>query len=203
MFLEMDEEDLAESEELGLDTKSIHDVLQLQADLEALEVSHHNGKHPADASTNYSRPEGRESTASQEEPNDPRETSSCSSSWTLPCVSVDKDGNSYFAEKTVRLGAGTGAGIGALSAMIPTTGLKFRETPGDYDFDFHTAPARQLIVSLDAAVDIEVTDGTRKVFQPGTVMLAEDTWGKGHRSRAVDGKPRKSLFIVLPDNFKL
>lgn len=57
-------------------------------------------------------------------------------------------------------------------------GLKFRETPGDYDFDFHCAPARQFIVSLDSGVDIEVTDGTRRVFPAGTVMLAEDTWGK-------------------------
>lgn len=57
-------------------------------------------------------------------------------------------------------------------------GLKFRETPGDYDFDFHTAPARQLVVSLDAGVEIEVTDGTRTIFPAGTVMLVEDTWGK-------------------------
>lgn len=69
----------------------------------------------------------------------------------------------------------------ALTAVSPVgndAGLKFRETPGDYDFDFHCAPTRQLIVSLDAGVDIEVTDGTRRVFPAGTVMLAEDTWGK-------------------------
>lgn len=34
------------------------------------------------------------------------------------------------------------------------------------------------MVSLDEGVDIEVTDGTRRVFPAGTVMLAEDTWGK-------------------------
>lgn len=44
------------------------------------------------------------------------------------------------------------------------------------------APARQLVVSLDASVDIEVTDGTRMIFPPGTVMLAEDTWGKVSRT---------------------
>ncbi|CAM9187500.1 unnamed protein product, partial [Sphacelaria rigidula] len=92
------------------------------------------------------------------------------------------------------------------SKSVPTlapTGVKFRETPGDYDFDFHTAPAKQLIASLDAGVEIEVTDGTRVIFPAGTVMLVEDTWGKGHRSRAVNGKSRKSLFVLLPDDFHL
>lgn len=57
-------------------------------------------------------------------------------------------------------------------------GLKFRETPPDYDYDFHTAPARQFIVNLDAAVDIEVSDGSRRVFPAGSVIHVEDTWGR-------------------------
>ena len=31
----------------------------------------------------------------------------------------------------------------------------------------------------------------------GDILLAEDTTGQGHISRAVAGKPRKSLFITL------
>lgn len=69
--------------------------------------------------------------------------------------------------------------------MLAPTGVKFRETPGDYDFDFHTAPAKQFIASLDAGVEIEVTDGTRIIFPAGTVMLVEDTWGKVCTSGAV------------------
>eukprot|EP00903_Cladosiphon_okamuranus_P009099 g8697.t1 len=223
MFLEMDEEDLAESHELGLDMKGIHAFLKLQADLEALELSFHGKRPPLPGSsvlpadtrtlklpTEANGSEGRPSLHSSVE------HKSCNgggggggggsaASWSVPCVSVDAEGRSYFSDKTVPLGAaaGAGSGIGALSELIPTTGLKFRETPGDYDFDFHCAPARQFVVSLDAGVEIEVTDGTRRVFPPGTVMLAEDTWGKGHRSRAVDGKPRKSLFLTLPDDFEL
>ncbi|CAM9798362.1 unnamed protein product [Ectocarpus sp. 13 AM-2016] len=231
MFLEMDEEDLAESDELGLDMKSIHAFLKLQADLEALELSHHGERPPLPGSSvlpfNTANPQpqppppataaaaaaaAETAGSSGEPPCTPGGESSVGRSgsggggrsWSLPCVSVDAEGNSFFCDRKVALGAGTtGSGIGALSELIPTTGLKFRETPGDYDFDFHCAPARQLVVSLDEGVDIEVTDGTRRVFPAGTVMLAEDTWGKGHRSRAVDGKSRKSLFLVLPDDFKL
>jgi hypothetical protein len=83
------------------------------------------------------------------------------------------------------------------SERVPTTGLIFRETGGDYDFDFHTAPRRQYIVNLDAAVEITVGSGEKRVFGPGDVFLAEDTTGQGHISRAVDGQVRHSLFITL------
>ena len=41
--------------------------------------------------------------------------------------------------------------------------MQIRETPGDYKFDWHCAPRKQFIVNLDGAVDVEVSDGTRKV----------------------------------------
>ena len=49
-------------------------------------------------------------------------------------------------------------------------------------------------------VEIEIGDGTRRVFHPGEILLAEDTTGQGHISRAVNGQPRKSLFIPLIRN---
>ena len=40
-------------------------------------------------------------------------------------------------------------------------------------------------------------DGSRRVFGPGDLLLAEDTTGRGHVSRALDPEPRVSLFITL------
>ena len=77
------------------------------------------------------------------------------------------------------------------------TGVVFRETEGDYDYDFHNAPRRQYVINLDAAVEIEIGDGSKRVLGPGEILLAEDTTGRGHRSRAVDGKARRSIFITL------
>ena len=42
-----------------------------------------------------------------------------------------------------------------------------------------------------------VGDGTKRVLGPGDVLLAEDTTGRGHISRAVRGEPRTCLFIPL------
>lgn len=87
--------------------------------------------------------------------------------------------------------------IGALSERESATGIIFRETPGDYDYDWHPAPQRQYILMLDGAVEIEVGDGEVRRFGTGEVLLVEDTEGRGHKARAVDGKPRKSVFVTL------
>jgi hypothetical protein len=105
------------------------------------------------------------------------------------------DGRSHFEDVTVEL-ADHGA-IGRISALWKGKGVMFRTVDGDYDFDFHNAPRRQLVVNLTGSVDIEVGDGTIRRLGPGSILLAEDLTGQGHISRAVDGQPRTCLFIPL------
>ncbi len=87
--------------------------------------------------------------------------------------------------------------VGFISERYKATGVVFRETTGDYNYDFHPAPRRQYVVNLEGEVEIEVGDGTKRILRTGDVLLAEDTTGQGHISRAVAGKRRKSLFIIL------
>lgn len=87
--------------------------------------------------------------------------------------------------------------IGWLSARHRVTSLIFRHTDADYDYTWHNAPERQYIVILEGGLDVEIGDGTRRRFGPGDILLAEDLAGQGHISRAVDGKPRRSLFITI------
>ena len=105
------------------------------------------------------------------------------------------DKRSHFEDIEVEIGSEILEGL--ISEIIPATGLIFRETGGDYDYDFHNAPRRQYIVNLDGAVEITVGSGEKRILGPGEVFLVEDTKGQGHISRAVDGKVRHSLFITL------
>lgn len=106
------------------------------------------------------------------------------------------DGESHFEEIEIDLeDAGE---IGRLSQRYPAAGVIFRETSPDYDYDWHRAPERQYIVLLDGEIEIEVGDGERRRFRGGDILLVEDTTGRGHRTRTVDGKTRRSLFIPLP-----
>ena len=113
----------------------------------------------------------------------------------LTRVFTGADGATHFGEVEVPLvDAGS---IGRLSEIVPASGVIFRETPGDYDYDWHPAPRRQYIVLLDGEIEITVGDGDTRRFRGGDVLLVEDTEGRGHRTRSVDGRIRRSLFIVL------
>jgi hypothetical protein len=106
------------------------------------------------------------------------------------------DGESHFEDLDIPL-RDFGA-VGAMSEPIGVTGLVLRETGPDYDLDWHHAPRRQFVVMLSGGlVEIEVGDGSRRRLGPGDILLAEDTTGRGHISRAVDDQPRVSLFITL------
>ena len=84
-----------------------------------------------------------------------------------------------------------------LSPRFPATGIIFREVPPAYDLDWHPAPRRQYIINLDAGVEITASDGESRVIGAGEVFLVEDVSGKGHLSKAVDGKLRHCIFVAL------
>jgi len=110
-------------------------------------------------------------------------------------VYADEHGESHFADEDIQLrDAGP---IGHLSEAIPAKSLIFRKNDPGYDYDWHVAPRRQFIVLLDGAIEIEVSDGTRRTFRGGEVLLVEDVTGRGHRTRHVEPRERRSLFIAL------
>jgi hypothetical protein len=108
---------------------------------------------------------------------------------------VDKQGESHFEDMEIPY-IETGK-AGKLSARLPATGIIFREVAPDYDLDWHPAPRRQYIINLDAGVQITASDGQSRQIGAGEVILVEDTWGKGHLSKALDGKLRHCIFVPI------
>ncbi len=116
-------------------------------------------------------------------------------------VYAGDDGESHFEEVDIEVHPQ--GGIGRLSKLINGPGVMFREVDGDYDLDFHHAPRRQFVVNLRGAVDITVGSGETRRLQSGDILLAEDTTGQGHKSRAVDGRPRTCLFVPIDEDVTL
>ena len=108
---------------------------------------------------------------------------------------VDENSESHFEDVQVEFKESTPAG--RLSARLPATGIIFREVPPGYDLDWHPAPRRQYIINLDAGVQLTASDGETRRIGAGEVILVEDTWGKGHLSKALDGKLRHCIFVTL------
>eukprot|EP00613_Pedinella_sp_CCMP2098_P078526 CAMPEP_0171962358 /NCGR_PEP_ID=MMETSP0993-20121228/168657_1 /TAXON_ID=483369 /ORGANISM="non described non described, Strain CCMP2098" /LENGTH=165 /DNA_ID=CAMNT_0012610677 /DNA_START=50 /DNA_END=547 /DNA_ORIENTATION=- len=110
--------------------------------------------------------------------------------FTLP------DGQSAWGSVTVPFSVDLGE-IGICSPLAPGEGVIFRKTPGSYDFANHCAPREQIIVNLNAAVDITTSrDGTKRL-DAGEAFFVEDTHGVGHVSKSVDAKARHSLFLPV------
>jgi hypothetical protein len=108
---------------------------------------------------------------------------------------VDQKGESHFEDVEIEFVESSRSG--RVSARLPATGIIFREVPADYDLDWHPAPRRQYIINLDAGVQITASDGESRRIAAGEVLLVEDTWGKGHLSKAIDGKLRNCIFVPI------
>jgi uncharacterized cupin superfamily protein len=108
---------------------------------------------------------------------------------------VDEKGETHFQD--VQIPYEQQGPAGQTSKRYPATGIIFRETPATYDLDWHNAPRKQYIINLDGAVDITVSDGETRRIGAGEVFLVEDVTGKGHLSKAVQGKIRHSIFIPI------
>jgi len=106
------------------------------------------------------------------------------------------DGESHFQDTEITL-KDMGK-KGRRSEIIEAKGIIFMETDGDYFLDWHNASHRQFSIQIEGGVEIEVGDGSKRRFGPGDVFLAEDTTGHGHISRALNNKPRKNIFVILP-----
>lgn len=107
----------------------------------------------------------------------------------------DANGESHFEDFEVPL-KNNGA-IGFLSDDEPVKSIVFREVSPSYDYDFHNAPDRQYIILLDGGVIIETSLGEKRNFATGSILLVEDTTGKGHKTKNIEPTLRKSIFIKI------
>ena len=73
-----------------------------------------------------------------------------------------------------------------------------RAAPGWYG-DWHPAPQRQLMLHLTGEVEGETSDGQVRVIRPGSIVLLEDTSGKGHRSRVIGSEDVIICVVQLED----
>jgi hypothetical protein len=65
--------------------------------------------------------------------------------------------------------------------------------------DWHTAPRKQFAINMTGALEVEITNGTRRRIGAGDLVFLEDLTGKGHVTRALG--PITNLFLHVPADF--
>lgn len=110
-------------------------------------------------------------------------------------IYTDSNGESHFEDFEIPLQ--NKGDIGFLSEDETVKSVVFREVLPSYDYDFHNALDRQYIILLDGGVEIETSLGEKRAFETGSILLVENVTGKGHKTKNIENKTRKSIFIKL------
>ena len=111
-------------------------------------------------------------------------------------VYTDKSGETHFEDVDIQL-EDFHDDIIKMSKPVKATDMAFSTFSGALSESWHTAPRKQAIIILDGKVDLEVSDGTKRRFCSGHVIVLEDTTGKGHTTHSVDGKSREEVWVGL------
>jgi len=114
-------------------------------------------------------------------------------------VYSDSKGESHFADEEISfklIDYSPPAPPVSVSERIDAEGIVFLSSPSGWFGDWHPAPRRQFIFVLSGELEVEVSDGEKRRFGPGSIFFVEDTVGKGHISRVVS--PERGYCVAVP-----
>ena len=119
----------------------------------------------------------------------------------MKCLRVyaDEKGESHFSEMEIAMSDSQLVPGHTIQMSTPTAAahIQFLTFPAGVSNDWHPAPARQFVISLDRTIEIETSDGQRRQVRPSSVIFVEDTWGKGHKTRSLDDHAGTLVFVPL------
>jgi quercetin dioxygenase-like cupin family protein len=115
---------------------------------------------------------------------------------------VDANGESHFADEELDLKSVNFAPPAPpvdISAITPAKHFVLLRTPPGWFGDWHPTPYRQFFFFLTGEVDVQASDEEVRRFGPGSVVLVEDTTGKGHTTRVTTDDPWTAAVVQLPE----
>ena len=116
-------------------------------------------------------------------------------------IYADLSGESHFEDVEVALNPIPGDSSTSpirVSAWMPADQCAFVRCPPAKS-GWQTAPCRQFVFVLAGENETEVSDGEVRRFAPGSILLFEDTAGKGHNGRFIGAEDTLLALVELPD----
>jgi hypothetical protein len=111
------------------------------------------------------------------------------------------DGESHFADLEIPTTDSVGGRW--FTEFIPAYGVSFIGAPTPVASGYHPAPRRQFVIQIAGTAEVELKDGSSRVFGPGDVLLADDTEGRGHILRITGPTPAFSAWVSVPKSLDL
>ena len=116
---------------------------------------------------------------------------------------ADEQGESHFAEVAVTLAPVDFAPPAPplhVAALFPATHCSVVGAPADWDGqEPHPAPRRSLFCTLRGEYEVTASDGSIRRFPAGSLLLLEETTGKGHATRITNHDGVVIVAVVLAD----
>ena len=97
--------------------------------------------------------------------------------FTQVILFTDTDGRARFRDEEIALPEGTPASM--LSALMPSGGLQLRHSPVGFRSNFHVTTTPQWVFILSGQMEINLQDGSARVFGPGQHFYSDDTLPPG------------------------
>jgi hypothetical protein len=115
---------------------------------------------------------------------------------------ADATGESHFSQEEIALKSVNFAPPSPpvdISAFFPAKHFVLLHTPPGWFGDWHPTPYRQFFFFLGGKVDVQASDGDVRRFGPGSVVLVEDTIGRGHTTQVTTDDPWIAAVVQLPN----
>lgn len=112
---------------------------------------------------------------------------------------TDTEGKSAFEDLHIpleRVDAEQFASLRAPSSML------LNETDAGHQYDWHNAPKKQWVITLQGEIEVELRDGTTKRFGAGSIILAEDLSGSGHATKVVSNEPWRCAYLPFDGSMR-
>jgi hypothetical protein len=86
-----------------------------------------------------------------------------------------------------------------LSSFTPASQFGFMDAPAGWASEWHPTSARNIFFVLTGEWEVVAGDGESWRFGPGSVLLVEDTTGKGHSSRVIGQTDSLAALVQLAE----
>jgi hypothetical protein len=119
---------------------------------------------------------------------------------TYPRLYADDRGESHFEDIGIDLASTEYAAPAPpldLSSFTPAAQFGFMRAPAGWSSEWHPSAARNIFFVLSGEWEVTASDGETRRFAAGSVLLAEDTSGKGHASLVVGNADSLALMVQL------